>query len=56
MSVLPIAISTLVVGWGLVAGLHTAQADQEGRIMAAKATSIYEFTMDDIDGKPVNLG
>ena len=56
MSVLRIAVSILVVGWGLIAGLHAAQADQEGLIMAAKATSIYDFTMDDIDGKPVNLG
>lgn len=55
MSVLRIAVSILVVGWGLIAGLDTAQADQEGLIMAAKATSIYDFTMDDIDGKPVNL-
>ena len=24
--------------------------------MAVKSTSLYDFTMDDIDGKPVNLG
>ena len=55
MSVLRIAVSILVVGWGLIAGLDAAQANQEGLIMAAKATSIFDFTMDDIDGKPVNL-
>ena len=55
MSKIMIVVSALVVGWGLIAGLHTVQADQEGMIMAAKTTSIYDFTMDDIDGKPVNL-
>ena len=55
MSKIMCAVSALVVGWGLMAGLHTVQADQEGMIMAAKTTSIYDFTMDDIDGKPVNL-
>ena len=56
MSMLRSTISAVVVGWGLIGGLHAAQADPEGLIMAAKATSIYDFTMDDIDGKPVNLG
>lgn len=55
MSILQIAVSALVVGWGFIAGLHSAQADQEGLIMAAKTPSIYDFTMDDIDGKPVTL-
>ena len=55
MSILQIAVSALVVGWGFIAGLHSAQADQEGLIMAAKTPSIYDFTMDDIDGKPVSL-
>jgi len=55
MSKIMSAVSALVVGWGLTAGLHIVQADQEGMIMAAKTTSIYDFTMDDIDGKPVNL-
>jgi glutathione peroxidase len=35
-------------------GLPLAQ--QEGLLMAAKTTSLYDFTMDDIDGQPVNLG
>lgn len=55
MTILRIAVSVLVVGWGFIAGLHSAQADQEGLIMAAKTPSIYDFTMDDIDGKPVTL-
>ena len=55
MSILRIAVSALVVGWGFIAGLHAVQADQEGLIMAAKTPSIYDFTMDDIDGKPVSL-
>jgi glutathione peroxidase len=40
---------------GLMAGLP-ARAQEEGLLMAAKTTSVYDFTMDDIDGKPVNLG
>lgn len=55
MTILRIAVSVLVVGWGFIAGLHSAQADHEGLIMAAKTPSIYDFTMDDIDGKPVTL-
>lgn len=55
MSMLRTAVSVLVVGWGFITGLHTVQADQEGLIMAAKSTNIYDFTMDDIDGKSVNL-
>jgi glutathione peroxidase len=56
MSMIRIAISAFLVGCGFIASLPAAQADQEGPIMAAKTTSIYDFTMDDIDGKPVNLG
>lgn len=37
-------------------GLVPAQADQKGPRMAATPTSLYEFTMDDIDGRPVKLG
>jgi glutathione peroxidase len=55
MSKIRIAVSALVVGWGLIAGLHSVQANQEGQLMVAKTPSIYDFTMDDIDGKPVNL-
>jgi glutathione peroxidase len=37
-------------------GLGSAQAMQEGLLMADKGPSLYDFTMNDIDGKPVNLG
>jgi glutathione peroxidase len=40
---------------GLMVGLP-ARAQEEGFLMAAKTASLYDFTMDDIDGKPVNLG
>lgn len=44
-----------ICGW-LVTGLTgPAQAGQEGIWMAAKTTGVYDFTMDDIDGKPVPL-
>ena len=46
----------VVLGSGLTIGLPQGQAGQEGLLMAAKPTSLYDFTMDDIDGKPVNLG
>lgn len=36
-------------------GLRSAQAGQEGALMAAKTSNLYDFTLDDIDGKPVNL-
>jgi glutathione peroxidase len=32
-----------------------AHAGEEGMMMAAKSTTLYDFTMSDIDGKPVNL-
>jgi glutathione peroxidase len=46
----------VVLGSGLTIGLPQGQTGQEGLLMAAKLTSLYDFTMDDIDGKPVNLG
>lgn len=57
------ALLGLVLGLGLLAGngpmdhfgLGSAQAESEGTLMAAKTKSLYDFTMDDIDGKPVNL-
>ncbi|TKS60283.1 MAG: glutathione peroxidase [Nitrospira sp.] len=36
-------------------GLSSAQAGQEGALMAVKTANLYDFTMNDIDGKPVNL-
>jgi glutathione peroxidase len=57
------ALLGVVLGLGILAGcgstylfgLGSAQAGQDGLLMAAKTTSVYDFTMDDIDGKPVNL-
>lgn len=51
-----LAVSAFGVTLGLAVGPSSAQAEQEGPLMAAKTTSLYDFTMDDIDGKPVNLG
>ena len=45
-----------VLGVSLLAGAPPASAEREGMIMAAKTPSLYDFTMDDIDGKPVSLG
>lgn len=50
-----IAISTLVMSFGFMFGLPDAHAAEEGPLMASKTASLYDFTMDDIDGKPVNL-
>lgn len=57
------ALVGLLLGLGVVAGsglmdgfgFGAAQAEPEGTLMAAKAKTVYDFTMDDIDGKPVNL-
>ena len=50
-----LTIVALVLSWGYSMNLTSVQAEQEGSLMAAKTTSLYDFTMDDIDGKPVNL-
>lgn len=59
------ALLGILLGLGVLAGcgstylflfgLSSAQAGQEGPLTAAKTTSLYDFTMNDIDGKPVNL-
>ena len=49
-------LSILALGTGLMMELPTVQAEQEGQLMASKTTGLYDFTMDDIDGKPVSLG
>ena len=52
-----LVVSALAIPLGLAVGLPGVRAEQEGPpLMAAKTTSLYDFTMDDIDGKPVNLG
>ena len=55
MRTLIFVLSTLALGCGLMGSLP-AHANQEGPLMAAKTANVYDFTMDDIDGKPVNLG
>lgn len=50
-----LALSTVALCGGLMGSLP-AEGHEEGLRMAAKTTSLYDFTMDDIDGKPVNLG
>jgi glutathione peroxidase len=55
MRTLAFVLSTLALCSGFMIGLHDAGAEQEGLLMAGKTTSLYDFTMDDIDGKPVNL-
>ena len=50
------AASLMTLVSGLLLAIPNVRAEQEGLLMAAKATSFYDFTMDDIDGKPVNLG
>ena len=49
----------LVVGLGLGAiemGLNSVDAAEQGATrMAAKASTVYDFTLNDIDGKPVSL-
>jgi glutathione peroxidase len=44
----------LILGWTCI-GFQQAQAEQKGQLVAAKTASVYDFTMNDIDGKPVNL-
>lgn len=46
----------VALGSGIMMSLSEGRAGQEGLRMAAKTASLYDFTMDDIDGKPVNLG
>ena len=50
----------LAVGLGLGAlemGLGSVDAAEQGATrMAAKASTVYDFTLNDIDGKPVSLG
>jgi glutathione peroxidase len=55
MRKLAFALSTLALCSGLMIGLRDAGAEQEGLLMAGKTMNLYDFTMDDIDGKPVNL-
>jgi len=55
MRKLAFALSTLALCSGLMTGPRDAGAEQEGLLMAGKTMNLYDFTMDDIDGNPVNL-
>ena len=50
------AASLVTIMGGLLLSMSAVQAQPEGLLMTAKTTNLYDFTMDDIDGKPVNLG
>jgi glutathione peroxidase len=50
------ALSVLILSTAFLLGLPTTQAGSREPLIAAKTMSLYDFTMDDIDGKPVNLG
>ena len=56
MTKLGIGLSIIALAGGFMMDAPSAQAGEKGQLMAAKTTSVYDFTMDDIDGKPVNLG
>lgn len=51
-----IAGSLMTLMGGVLTSMPAAQAEPEGLLMTAKTTNLYDFTMDDIDGKPVHLG
>ena len=55
MRILVVALTTVALCGGLIGSLP-AEGKEEGLRMAAKTPSLYDFTMEDIDGKPVNLG
>ena len=51
-----LVVGLMGFGLGTLLGLDRAGAVEQGAIrMAAKASTVYDFTMDDIDGKPVYL-
>lgn len=51
-----LAVTGILIGGMWLESMEgPAQAGQEGSMMAVKSTSLYDFTMNDIDGKPVNL-
>lgn len=55
MKTLLTAASIVALAGGLMMAVPDAQAEQKGRLMAAKTASFYDFTLNDIDGKPVSL-
>lgn len=50
------AIMVVMIALGVSLQTSPAHAQERGPLMASKTTSLYDFTMPDIDGKPVNLG
>ena len=56
MNAFIVAALLMTLMGGLLTSMPAARAEQEGLLMTAKTTNLYDFTMDDIDGKPVNLG
>ncbi len=50
------AIVVVIMALGVSLQTSPAYAQERGLLMASKTTSLYDFTMLDIDGKPVNLG
>lgn len=48
--------AVLALGGTLLPDLSLAQTSEEKLMMAAKPSSLYDFTMEDIDGKPIHLG
>lgn len=51
----PLILLAMALSSTLIMGPPTSHAESEGPLMAAKTVSFYDFTMDDIDGIPVNL-
>jgi len=51
-----ISVLFMVALGSAITGSPFAQAEERGVLMAAKTATLYDFTMNDIDGKPVNLG
>ncbi|WP_455379096.1 glutathione peroxidase [Petrachloros mirabilis] len=52
---LVITLSVIFIGASITTGLPDLHAKQEARLVSAKITSLYDFTLDDIEGKPVSL-
>lgn len=50
------AIVVVMIALGVSLQANPAPAQERGPLMTSKTTSLYDFTMPDIDGKPVNLG
>ncbi len=56
MSQRTVAVMTLVLALGAVTGFAATGVQPETAHMTSSKSTVYDFTMPDIDGKPVNLG